>query len=118
MGGLSKGKQRRIYERDGGACVKCGSDGQHPDNRLQIDHIIPKSKGGSNDDGNLQLLCFRCNVRKLDHLPTDSPEQVVMRWCEEVFGHIACCAQPRLHLDRVRQLLRRLAINEEFRLRG
>ena len=49
----------RVWRRDEGKCVKCSSQ-----ERLEYDHIIPVSKGGSNTERNVQLLCEKCNREK------------------------------------------------------
>jgi 5-methylcytosine-specific restriction protein A len=41
----------RIVIRDGGICQLCGNEGD------SVDHITPRSQGGSDADYNLQLLC-------------------------------------------------------------
>lgn len=52
-----------VYKRDGGRCVYCGST-----ENLQLDHIIPFSKGGATTIENLQLLCQKCNLGKSNHI--------------------------------------------------
>lgn len=52
-----------VYRRDGGRCVYCGST-----ENLQLDHIIPFSKGGATTLENLQLLCQKCNLGKSNHI--------------------------------------------------
>jgi len=48
-----------VWRRDQGKCVECGSK-----EKLEYDHIIPVSTGGSNTERNIQLLCEKCNRKK------------------------------------------------------
>ncbi len=48
-----------VWRRDQARCVQCGSQ-----EKLEYDHIIPASKGGSNTERNVQLLCEKCNREK------------------------------------------------------
>ena len=57
--------RQRIKERDGFTCKQCGASVQkEPNLLLEIDHIIPVSKGGLTTEDNLQTLCWRCNRKK------------------------------------------------------
>jgi ATP adenylyltransferase len=38
---------------------------------LEVDHIVPRSRGGTDDPNNLQALCYRCNSMKRDRDTTD-----------------------------------------------
>lgn len=51
-----------ILHRDGYKCVFCGRSSKQVE--LEVDHILPFSKGGSNEASNLQTLCFDCNRGK------------------------------------------------------
>lgn len=51
--------KRAVWRRDRAKCVECGSP-----EKLEYDHIIPVSKGGSNTERNVQLLCEKCNRTK------------------------------------------------------
>jgi HNH endonuclease len=48
-----------VLVRDGGRCRKCRRA-----INLEIDHIVPVSKGGRTEESNLQILCRRCNRAK------------------------------------------------------
>jgi hypothetical protein len=50
-----------ILQRDGFICTYCGRHAQ------SVDHIIPLSKGGTNDPDNLTAACNTCNSSKRDN---------------------------------------------------
>lgn len=68
---LISGKKRHaVFARDNYRCQICGAtvdDGA----KLHVDHILPVSKGGTNDIKNLQILCEKCNLGK--HNSSDLP---------------------------------------------
>lgn len=57
--------RQQIKKRDNFTCKHCGASiAQEPHLLLEIDHIIPVSKGGLTAEDNLQTLCWRCNRSK------------------------------------------------------
>lgn len=64
---MSLGPQKRlqVFRRDNYKCIKCGST-----SNLTADHILPRSKGGTNDLNNLRTLCDTCNSEKGNFNPT------------------------------------------------
>lgn len=54
-----------VLKRDNFKCCACGaSPAKDPSVELQVDHIIPWSKGGETVIENLQTLCSKCNFGK------------------------------------------------------
>lgn len=57
--------REKIKKRDSYTCQHCGlSINDEPNLLLEIDHIIPVSKGGKTEENNLQTLCWKCNRHK------------------------------------------------------
>ena len=54
----------RIVRRDDYRCQHCKK--KLRDDEVEFDHIIPISKGGSSEEHNLRLTCFKCNRDKKD----------------------------------------------------
>ena len=59
--------RRNVIRRDGHACVYCGAT-----ERLTIDHVLPKSRGGPDSWENLVAACTPCNNRKGNRTPTEA----------------------------------------------
>lgn len=65
----------RVFQRDNWKCVSCGRTA-HDDVILHIDHIIPRSLGGTDTYENYQTLCHICNIGKSNKDDTDLRNQV------------------------------------------
>ncbi|MFZ4555280.1 MAG: HNH endonuclease [Pseudanabaena sp.] len=55
--------KKYVFDRNGYQCQSCHEIDLSA-KKLQIDHIIPKAKGGTDDISNLQTLCAKCNREK------------------------------------------------------
>lgn len=62
---MTKSLRDLIKKRDNYTCCECGNSIYKEENLLlEVDHIIPLSKGGMTTKENLQTLCWKCNRRK------------------------------------------------------
>ena len=52
--------RRAVFTRDGSTCVYCGSSA------TSIDHVVPRSRGGTHTWDNVVAACRRCNHTKAD----------------------------------------------------
>ena len=58
--------REEVDRRDGGTCTSCGGT-EH----LSLDHVVPWSRGGSDDAPNLVLACRSCNSSKNAKTPAE-----------------------------------------------
>lgn len=65
-----KFSRRNIISRDNHTCIYCNKKFKIED--LQLEHIIPKSRGGKSTWTNTATACFRCNQKKADRTPKEA----------------------------------------------
>ena len=58
--------RRTVFARDGSKCQYCGASAEN------LDHVIPRSKGGPHTWENVVAACRPCNTRKEDRLPHEA----------------------------------------------
>lgn len=57
-------KRALIQSKFGNRCAYCGKELDY--NAVTLDHVIPKSKGGTREESNLYPACQKCNGLKRD----------------------------------------------------
>lgn len=72
---ISKRLRFQILQRDRYQCQMCNTRNA----RLEVDHKVPVSEGGSDDWSNLWTLCFSCNRGKGTTVVTDIPIDMEQR---------------------------------------
>jgi 5-methylcytosine-specific restriction endonuclease McrA len=90
--------RRAVFARDQGKCQYCGRAAE------SIDHVIPRSKGGTHTWDNVVACCRRCNTYKSDRLLADcslelattpsAPTQYV--WVKVAAGRVPAAWAPFL----------------------
>ncbi len=66
-----------LLTRQNGKCLLChGTLRKSGKSKYHLDHVIPLALGGSNDSGNLQLLCPPCNLKKNARHPDEVAKEM------------------------------------------
>jgi 5-methylcytosine-specific restriction endonuclease McrA len=58
--------RRAVFARDGGRCQYCHKPAEN------LDHVVPRSRGGEHAWENVVAACRRCNTRKGDRMPDEA----------------------------------------------
>lgn len=69
--------RRNIYEHYRYHCCYCGK--RCPSNELNLDHIMPRSRGGKTDWMNVVTACIGCNLKKGSSLPEEVGMKLVIK---------------------------------------
>ena len=69
--------RRNIYEHYRHRCCYCGE--KFKTSELNLDHVIPRSKGGLTEWSNIVTACVPCNTRKSDRLPQEAGMKLLVR---------------------------------------
>jgi len=69
--------RRNIYAHYGHRCCYCGR--HFPPSELNLDHVVPRSRGGLTNWANVVTSCIPCNLRKGNRLPTEANMKLKVR---------------------------------------
>ncbi|MCU0269936.1 MAG: HNH endonuclease [Acidimicrobiales bacterium] len=90
--------RRAVFLRDGGRCQYCGRGAEN------IDHVVPRSRGGQHVWENVVAACGRCNATKRDRLLEETPMRLrshpqvprQLSWVRVAVGHVPTTWEPYL----------------------
>lgn len=72
-----KFNRRNLYARDANRCQYCGR--RFSTSELSLDHVIPRSRGGTNTWDNVVCCCLDCNVRKGGRTPREAHMHLIAK---------------------------------------
>ncbi|MBI3548294.1 MAG: HNH endonuclease [Elusimicrobia bacterium] len=69
--------RRNIYQHYGNRCCYCNK--HFPPADLNLEHILPRSRGGVSDWTNVVTACIRCNLKKGNRTPSEAHMKLVVQ---------------------------------------
>lgn len=89
--------KKNIHIRDGGKCMYCGVTGE----RLTIDHVIPKSRGGKTSWDNCVASCKKCNAVKADRTPNEARMSLIKRPNQPTINEFLMIKMREIGVDKI-----------------
>lgn len=85
--------RRNIYEHYNYRCAYCGK--KHSTNELNLEHVMPRSRGGKTDWANVVTSCIACNLKKGSRLPHEAGMNLLVKPTKPKWsGAAALCFRP------------------------
>jgi 5-methylcytosine-specific restriction endonuclease McrA len=69
--------RHNIFERDRNTCQYCGRTAERKD--LNLDHVIPRDRGGPTTWENIVCSCIPCNTRKANRTPAEASLRLIRK---------------------------------------
>lgn len=69
--------RHNVFERDNNTCQYCGIEFERSD--LNLDHVLPRHRGGETSWENIVCSCIPCNTRKGSRLPHEAGMQLIRK---------------------------------------
>ena len=69
--------RHNIFERDHNTCQCCGK--RFDRRELNLDHVIPRDRGGTTTWENIVCACITCNTRKANRAPTEAGMHLIRK---------------------------------------
>jgi 5-methylcytosine-specific restriction endonuclease McrA len=69
--------RHNIFERDQNTCQYCGTT--HDRTELNLDHVIPRDRGGPTSWENIVCSCIDCNTRKANRTPHEAGMRLIRK---------------------------------------
>lgn len=85
--------RRNIYEHYSYRCAYCGH--KYNSSELNLEHVIPRSRGGATDWANVVTACIPCNLKKGNRLPHEANMKLLVKPTKPQWtGTAALCFRP------------------------
>lgn len=71
---LTNKQKQAVRDRAQGCCEYCRVEESDRFSTFHVDHIVSQKLGGTDDDSNLCLSCYKCNAYKGSHVAAIDPD--------------------------------------------